>query len=51
MIDSCVLADGVLTVVAAFAIRGYALVIKHAGGEAIGVMTRSAILCGGYMVS
>ena len=50
MVRCCVLTVGVLAVVAAFAIRGNALVIKHPSRETVGVMARPAILGGRYMI-
>ena len=51
MVCCRIFAGGVLAVVAAFAIRGNALVIKHPGGETGCVMTRPTILGCRYMVS
>lgn len=51
VVNGRILAGGVLAVVTAFAIRGNALVVKHATGEIVGVMTDATILGGRYMVS
>ena len=51
MVDGRILAGGVLAVVTAFACVCNTLVIKHASGKTVSVMTHPAILGGRYMVS